>query len=59
MTVLVGGSFLAFAVRPERAAPATATLLIALASMLVSAPRRARVVLLGHAAPRHSRPPHR
>jgi hypothetical protein len=37
MTVLVGGSFLALAVRPVRAAPATVTLDVALVTMLVAA----------------------
>jgi hypothetical protein len=50
MTVLVGGSFLAFAVRPDRAAPATATLLVALASMVVSAAAGLEWQLLGYAA---------
>jgi hypothetical protein len=49
MTVLVGGSFLAVAVRPARAAPATATLLVALASMLVSAALGLEPPLLGYA----------
>lgn len=37
MSVLVGGAFLALAVRPTRAAPATVTLLIALAALVLSA----------------------
>jgi hypothetical protein len=49
MTVLVGGSFLAFAVRPDRAAPATVTLLAALASLLVSAAAGLEWQVLGHA----------
>jgi hypothetical protein len=49
MTVLVGGSFLAFAVRPARAAPATATLLVALAAMVVSAAAGLEWPLLGYA----------
>src|SRR5690242_8535122 len=36
MTVLVGGQFLALAVRPHRAAPALVTLTIALATLLVA-----------------------
>jgi hypothetical protein len=36
MTVLVGGSFLAIAVRPHRAAPAPVTLSIAVATLLVA-----------------------
>lgn len=49
MTVLVGGSFLAVAVRPLRAAPATGTLLVALAAMLVSSTVGLEWPLLGYA----------
>jgi hypothetical protein len=48
MTVLVGGSFLAVAVRPTRAAPATVTLLIALAALLLSAALGLELPLLGY-----------
>jgi hypothetical protein len=50
MTVLVGGSFLALAVRPDRAAPATVTLLVALASLLASAAAGLEWQLLGYVA---------
>jgi hypothetical protein len=50
MTVLVGGSLLALAVRPARAAPAAATLLVALVSMLVAAAAGLEWPLLGYVA---------
>jgi hypothetical protein len=49
MTVLVGGSFLAFAVRPDRAAPAGVTLLVALAALVGSAAAGLEPQLLGYA----------
>ena len=49
MTVLVGGAFLAVAVRPARAAPATVTLLVALAAMVVAAALGLELPLLGFA----------
>jgi hypothetical protein len=49
MTVLVGGSLLALAVRPDRAAPATVTLLVALGAMVVSAALGLEPQLLGYA----------
>jgi hypothetical protein len=49
MTVLVGGSFLAFAVRPGRAAPAGMTLLVALATLVGSAAAGLEPQLLGYA----------
>jgi hypothetical protein len=49
MTVLVGGSFLAFAVRPGRAAPAGATLLVALTTLVLSAAAGLEPQLLGYA----------
>ena len=48
MTVLVGGSFLAVAVRPTRAAPATVTLLVALAVLVVGAALGLELPLLGY-----------
>src|SRR5688500_8558412 len=48
MTVLVGGAFLALAVRPTRAAPATVTLLIAFAALLLSAALGLELPLLGY-----------
>ena len=50
MTVLVGGSFLALAVRPDRAAPATVTLLVALAALLASAAAGLEWQVLGYVA---------
>ena len=50
MTVLVGGSFLAIAVRPTRASPATVTLLVSLATWLVAAAAGLEWPLLGYAA---------
>ena len=50
MTVLVGGSFLAVAVRPRRTAPAQVTLLVALATWLVAAAAGLEWQLLGYAA---------
>ena len=50
MTVLVGGSFLAVAVRPTHAAPATVTLLVALAALLVGAALGLELPLLGYVA---------
>ena len=50
MTVLVGGSFLAIAVRPTRASPATVTLLVSLATWLVAAAMGLEWPLLGYAA---------
>jgi hypothetical protein len=50
MTVLVGGSFLAIAVRPTRAAPATTTLLVSLATWLVAAAAGLEWPLLGYVA---------
>ena len=50
MTVLVGGSFLAVAVRPRRPAPAVVTLLVALVAMLVSAVLGLEAPLLGYVA---------
>ena len=50
MTVLLGGSFLAVAVRPTRAAPATLTLVAALAALLVSAVVGFEWQLAGYAA---------
>lgn len=50
MTVLVGGSFLAVAVRPTRAAPATVTLLVALAALIVGAALGLELPLLGYVA---------
>jgi hypothetical protein len=50
MTVLVGGSFLAVAVRPLRTAPARVTLLVALATWLVAAAAALEWQLLGYAA---------
>ena len=47
MTVLVAGSFLAIAVRPTRAAPATMTLLVSLATWLVAAAAGLEWQLLG------------
>jgi hypothetical protein len=49
MTVLAGGSFLAFAVRPDRAAPAGLTLLVALATLVGSAAAGLEPQLLGYA----------
>jgi hypothetical protein len=49
MTVLIGGSFLAFAVRPTRAAPATVTLLVALATLVVAAVAGREWPALGYA----------
>ena len=48
MTVLVGGSFLAFAVRPTRAAPATVTLSVTLATWLVAVVAGFEWPLLGY-----------
>jgi len=50
MTVLVGGSFLAVAVRPTGAAPATVTLLVALGALLVSSAAGLEWQVLGYAA---------
>ena len=50
MTVLVAGSFLAIALRPRRAAPATATLLLSLATWLIAAAAGLEWPLLGYAA---------
>jgi hypothetical protein len=50
MTVLVGGSFLAVAVRPTRTAPTQVTLLVALVTWLVSAAAALEWQLLGYAA---------
>jgi hypothetical protein len=50
MTVLVGGSFLAIAVRPARTAPATTTLLVSLATWLVAAAAGLEWPLLGYVA---------
>lgn len=49
MTVLVGGSFLALAVRPHRSAPATVVLGVALAALVVSAALGLERQLLGYA----------
>ena len=49
MSVLVGGSFLAVAVRPHRAAAATVTLFVALSAMLLSAAVGLEWPLLGYA----------
>lgn len=49
-TVLLAGSFLAVAIRPTRAAPATLTLATALAALLVSAVAGLEWPLLGYAA---------
>jgi hypothetical protein len=49
MTVLVGASFLAVAVRPTRTAPAQVTLLVALATWLVAAAAALEWQLLGYA----------
>jgi hypothetical protein len=48
-TVLIGGSFLAVALRPRRSAPALVTLLVALGTMLVSAAAGLEWQLLGYA----------
>jgi hypothetical protein len=48
MTVLVGGSFLAVAVRPTRSAPAAAVLGVALAALLVSSVAGLEWPLLGY-----------
>jgi hypothetical protein len=50
MTVLVGGSLLAVAVRPRRPAPAAVTLLVALLAMLVSVVLGLEAPLLGYVA---------
>ena len=50
MTVLVGGSFLAVAVRPRRSAPALVVLVVALVALLVSAAAGREWRLLGYAA---------
>jgi hypothetical protein len=50
MTVLVAGSFLTVAVRPNRSAPATATLLVSLAAWLIAAAAGLEWQLLGYAA---------
>jgi hypothetical protein len=50
MTLLLGGSFLAVAIRPTRAAPATVTLVTALAALLVSSVAGLEWQLLGYAA---------
>jgi hypothetical protein len=50
MTVLVGGSFLAVAVRPRRSAPAAVVLVVALGALLVSAAAGLEWQLLGYAA---------
>jgi len=50
MTVLVGGSFLAVAVRPVRAAPALVTLGTALSTLLVCAAAGLEPQVLGYAA---------
>jgi hypothetical protein len=50
MTVLVGGSFLAVAVRPTRTAPAYVTLLVTLATWLGAAAAGLEWPLLGYAA---------
>jgi hypothetical protein len=49
MTVLVGGAFLALAVRPPRAAPPTAVLLVALGVLLVSSAAGLEWQVLGYA----------
>jgi hypothetical protein len=49
MTVLVGGAFLALAVQPTRAGPATVTLLVALGALLVSAAAGLEWQVLGYA----------
>ena len=50
MTVLVGGSFLAIALRPRRSSPASVVLGVALAALLVSAAAGLEWQLLGYAA---------
>ena len=50
MTLLLAGSFLAVAIRPTRAAPATVTLATALAALLVSAVAGLEWPLLAYAA---------
>ena len=50
VTVLVGGAFLAVAVRPRRAAPALATLGVSLAALLVAAAAGLEWQVLGFAA---------
>jgi hypothetical protein len=50
MTVLVGGPFLALAVRPHRSPPATVVLGVALATLLFSAAAGLEWQLLGYAA---------
>jgi hypothetical protein len=50
MTVLIGGSFLAIAVRPARAAPATVTLLVTVATWLVAVVAGFEWPLLGYVA---------
>lgn len=50
MTVLVGGSFLAVAVRPQRSAAALVVLVVALAAVLVSVAAGREWQLLGYAA---------
>ena len=50
MTVLVGGSFLAVAVRPRRSAAALVVLLVALGALLLSAAAGLEWQLLGYAA---------
>jgi hypothetical protein len=49
MTVLVGGAFLAVAIRPTRAAPATVTLLVALGALVVSSLAGLEWQVLGYA----------
>jgi hypothetical protein len=50
MTVLVGGSFLAVALRPRRPVPAAVTLLVALLAMLLSVVLGLEAPLLGYVA---------
>jgi hypothetical protein len=49
-TVLVAGSFLAVAIRPQRSAPALVVLVVSLAALLVSAAAGSEWQLLGYAA---------